>query len=348
MNPATTAPTTATGDGTVSGGAAPPPAPSALRQRLARLPAVTDVALLPIWVVVIIGFSIAAPDTFPTWQTARTVASDEAITAILALALLLPLAAGAFDLSIGGTMGVSIVLVAYFQSHLSIPPAPAIILTLLCGLLIGAFNAFVIVRLRVDSFIATLGMSSILLAAVQWISGGEQIVEGIPTSFTNLGSTQLLGIPLPFYYMLVIAAVLWYVMGYRQTGRFLYATGSNPDAARLAGVRTDRLTVIALLTSSTVASLGGIIFCAKIGSASLDAGPPYLLPAFAAVFLGATQFKARHVNVIGTLIAVYVLATGVKGLQLVGSAFWVNDLFNGLAVIIAVAFAVRATRRKKV
>ena len=309
-----------------------------------KLPPLHNVSLLLLWLALILLFSITQPSTFPTTETARTLASDEAITAMMALSLVLPLAAGVFDLSIGGVMGLCVVLVAYFQSNSHMTPLEAILLTVLCGLAIGAVNGFVVVRLRVDSFIATLAMTSILEAGMQWISGGQEIVTGIPTSFTNLGTNEVVGIPLPFYYMLVIAGVLWYVMSFRQTGRYLYATGSNPEAARLSGVRTDRLKVVALLASAGIASLAGVAFMAKIGSASLDAGTPYLLPAFAAVFLGATQFRARHVNVLGTVIAVYALATGVKGLQLSGAAPWVEDLFNGVALIIAVAFAVRARR----
>lgn len=310
------------------------------------LPPLNNVSLLMVWAAVILLFGITQPETFLTAQTAKAVASDQAITAIMALSLVMPLAAGVFDLSIGSVMGFSVVMVAWFQSTAGMSPAVAIVLTLLCGLLIGTVNALVVVRLGVDSFIATLGMSSILLAAIQWVSGGQQIVTGIPSGFTDLGREQIFGIAMPFWYMIVIAIVLWYLLGYRQTGRYLYATGSNPNAARLAGVRTDRLKAVSLMSSASIAALAGIIFTAKIGSASLEAGPPYLLPAFAAVFLGATQFRSRTFNVLGTLIAVYVLATGVKGLQLSGAPFWVEDLFNGVALIVAVALSVRASRKR--
>lgn len=314
--------------------------------RVVRVLRFHSLSLLLVWALLILLFGLLRPSTFFTAFTFRTVAADQAITAIMALALVIPLAAGVFDLSIGGMMGMSVVLVTWFQSAHQIDPASAIVLTLLAGLLVGAINAVVIVRLGVDSFIATLGMQSILLAAIQWVSGGNQIVTGISEGFKRLGGTKLFGLPLPFYYMLGIAAVLWYVLELRQFGRYLYATGANPEAVRLAGVRTGRLTTVSLLVSATVATLAGIIFAAKIGSASLDAGPPYLLPAFAAVFLGATQFRSRLVNVPGTIIAVYVLATGVKGLQLTGSPFWVEDLFNGLALIVAVALAVQTSRRR--
>jgi ribose transport system permease protein len=298
-----------------------------------------------IWGAIILIFALIVPETFLTVQTARSVAADQAITAIMALAIICPLAAGVFDLSIAGMMGLAIVLVAYLQARAGVGTAPAILLTLLCGAFVGACNAFVVVRLRVDSFIATLGSSSILLAAIQWVTGGEQIFSGIPAGFTNLASKQLFTIPIPFFYMLVLAAVLWYVLDYRQTGRYLYATGSNPDAARLAGVRTDRLRAGSLVASATIASLAGIIFTAKIGSASPDSGGSYLLPAFAGAFLGATQIKSGRFNVPGTLLAVYLLATGVKGLQLAGEPNWVEDVFNGGALILAVAMAGLVERR---
>jgi ribose transport system permease protein len=319
---------------------------TAPRSRGAVSGAVSNVSLLVIWAGLILLFGILEPDTFLTTDTLRTVLADQAITAIMALALIMPIAARQFDLSISGTMGLAIVLVAIFMSHLGITPAAAIAMTVAAGLIIGAVNAFVVVGLRVNSFIATLGTSSILIALQNWVTGGQQITTGIPEGFKDVGRTTILTIPIPFFYMLVIALVLWYVLEYRQVGRYLYATGSNADAARLAGVRTNRLASIALMVSALTATVAGIIFMMRIGSASIDAGTPYLLPAFAAAFLGATQFKEGNVNVPGTLVAVYVLATGVKGVQLLGSPFWVDDLFNGCALIVAVALSVRSGRQR--
>jgi ribose transport system permease protein len=300
---------------------------------------------LLIWAILILFFALKLPDTFFTMSTLRSVASDQAITAIMALALLAPLAAGVFDLSIAGTMGLAIILVAYFQARQGMSPALAIVVTLLIGIGIGILNAIVVVKLRVDSFIGTLGMGSILLAAIEWPTGGEQIFTGIPKSFIDLAGWKLFSIPVPFYYMLVLALAIWYLLGYRQIGRYLYSIGSNPEAARLAGVRTDVLRALALVFSAAVATLAGILFTAKIGSASTDSSGSYLLPAFAGAFLGATQITSGRFNVPGTLLAVYLLATGVKGLQLLGQPSWVNDFFNGSALILAVAMAGFVERR---
>jgi ribose transport system permease protein len=301
---------------------------------------------LVIWAALIVLFGILEPSTFLTTSTLRSVLSDQAITAMMALALLLPLAAGVFDLSIASMMGLAIMLVAEFQSK-GMPWVPSILLVLAIGLLVGAINAGIVIGLGVDSFIATLGTSSILLAIVEAINGGEQITSGISTKFTDIATAEIFTIVLPVFYMLILGAVLWYVMEYRQIGRYMFATGSNPEAARLAGVPIDRYRAIALLVSATVATLAGIIFVAKIGSASPDSGPPYLLPAFAGAFLGATQIKPGRFNVLGTLIAVYLLATGVEGLQLSGAASWIDDAFNGVALILAVALSVRAARSRK-
>lgn len=305
---------------------------------------VSTASLLFIWAGLIVLFGILEPDSFLTLNTLRTVMADQAITAIMALALVVPIASRQFDLSIGGAAGLAVILVGELIVNAGMNPAVSVGITLVIGLIVGMVNGFIVVALRVNSFIATLGMGSILIAMQQAISGGR-VITSIPDSFKSVGRETIFTIPVPFFYMLAIAAVLWYVLDYRQVGRYLYATGSNPDAARLAGVRVNRLAAIGLAISAVVATLAGIIFLMRIGATSLDPGSAYLLPAFAAVFLGATQFKEGNVNVPGTIVAVYVLATGVKGVQLMGSPFWVDDLINGSVLIVAVALAVRSGRQ---
>ncbi|UFS58329.1 ABC transporter permease [Subtercola endophyticus] len=299
-----------------------------------------------ILVALIIIYSILLPSTFPTRQTFVGVAGDQAVTAIVALALIVPLAAGVFDLSVAALLGATVAFVVWLQAH-GFDPVSSIVIAVAAGLVIGIVNAFVVVKLRVNSFIATLGMSSILAAAAYWLTDGRTIVEGIAPSFLTLGRNQLLGVPLPVWYLLVIALVLWYVLEFTSFGRFLYATGANPRASRLAGVRTDRLVVQSLLISALLASVAGVILAAKVGVASPEIGPSYLLPGFAAAFLGSTQIKPGRVNVLGTIVAVYLLAVGVKGLQLLGAENYLSSLFNGIALIVAVALAARSSRQKE-
>jgi ribose transport system permease protein len=319
------------------------PGPGATKRRKINL-GLDRFSGLYVWVAIIVLFAIWIPDLFLTEGNFRIIAGDQAITAMLAIGLIVPLAAGVFDLSIAGVMGFSVAMVSYQLSQ-GISAPIAIFTTLLCGALIGAVNGFVVVKLNVDSFIATLGMSSILLAGTYWVTDGKQITEGFTDGFLDMGSKPFLGLPLPFYYMIIVAAIMYVVLEKTPLGRYLYATGGNRQASRLAGLRVERIMFGALVTSATIAALTGVILAAKLGTAAPDIGPSYLLPAFSAVFLGSTQIRAGRVNVLGTLIAIYLLATGVKGLQLAGAPSYVNDLFNGLALIIAVALAARTARR---
>jgi ribose transport system permease protein len=161
-------------------------------------------------------------------------------------------------------------------------------------------------------------------------------------TFLKFGQINVLGIPVVMYYLVVIGFVVWYVLEWTKVGRQLRATGSNSEAARLSGVRTTHMVWGAFIASGTLAGIGGVIYAAQIGVYSNSFGMPLLFPAFAAVFLGATQFRARP-NVWGTLLAIYVLALGVQGLELATQAgsYWVTPLFSGLALVGAVAFAYR-------
>ncbi|QSE77712.1 ABC transporter permease [Rhodococcus koreensis] len=287
----------------------------------------------------IVLFSVLLPETFPTIRTFRTLIADQAITTILSLGLLVAYRAGAFDLSVAQGLGLAVILVSWLQSSHGLSVPMATLLTVTVGALVGAANGIAIAILKVNSFIATLAMASILEAVIYGVSGGNQIVGGIPQGFLSLGQAQYFGVPVVVIYMAVVAVIVWYVTEQMPVGRRLHAVGSNVEASRLNGIRTARYIFGALVASSILASLAGVIFAAKIGSASLTAGAPYLLPAFAAIFLGSTQVHPGRANVAGTLIAIAMLATGAKGLQLLGVPIWTSSLFNGAVLLAAVSIA---------
>ncbi|MBN9624521.1 MAG: ABC transporter permease, partial [Actinobacteria bacterium] len=214
----------------------------------------------------------------------------------------------------------------------------AIVLTLIAGALIGLGNGLLVTKVMIDSFIATLGVSSVLLALIAWVSSSQQIV-GVGSSLEKLGTTEIFGLTLPVYLMLAIGAGVWYVLERTPLGRRVYATGGNIEAARLAGVRVAAVVVCSLVACAAIASFAGLLVTANLGTGDPTIGPAYLLPAFSAAFLGSTQFRGGRFNVWGTIVAVYVLATGVKGLQLAGAPIWIPDLFNGVALLLAVGLA---------
>jgi ribose transport system permease protein len=319
----------------------PPPTPRSDRgplARVARALSFRNVSALYVGLGFIVLFSLWIPDLFWTSTTWKTLISEQAIVAITAVGLVVPLAAGAYDLSIGMAVGLGSMIVAWLIGDHGTAIGLAILASIVAGCAIGVLNGLMITRFNIDSFIATLAMTSVLTAVVTAISGGEQII-GLPTSFSNIASDELLGITLPVYLMLVVALVVWYVLEHTPPGRRTYATGGNAEAARLTGVRTRLIVVGALIVGSGIAGFAGVLVTARSGASAPDVGAGYLLPAFAAAFLGSTQIRNGQFNVWGTVLAVYVLAVGVKGLQLAGAPVWLPDLFNGVALAVAVGLA---------
>jgi ribose transport system permease protein len=307
-------------------------------QALARALSFRNISAIYIFVAMFVLFSFWVPDTFLQWDTWKALLDSQAVTAILALGLVVTLSAGQFDLAIGTELGFGAILVSWFMIEQGVGVVPAIALTLVAGGLIGVANALLIVKVRLDSFIATLGVSSILLAMIAWVSSSQQIL-GLPEGFQQIASTEFLDLRLPVYICLALAVAISYLLDRTPLGRRIFATGGNIDAARLAGIRVSWVIVGTFVITGVVGAMAGILLAANLGAADPTVGPPYMLPAFSAAFLGSTQFRGGRFNVWGTLVAVVVLATGVKGLQLAGAPIWLPELFNGVALLIAVGMS---------
>lgn len=306
---------------------------------------------LYIWAAFIIVFGALNPNLFLTSKTLHSIAAEQAIVAMLGLAILIPLACGCFDLSIGANINLSAVLVSLLQVSWGLNMWVSIAIALLVGLLIGFINGLIVVVFQVSSFIGTLGVATILVAVQTIVTHNLEPSPVINAAWSNLTQHKLLGFQMVFWYLLILAIVLWWVLEHMPLGRYIYAVGGNPEAARLSGIRTGRYTWISMIMCGGIASLAGVLYASAVGP-SLTFGNSMLLPAFAAAFLGITQIKPGRFNVWGTVIAVYVLATGVRGIQYITSVQWLNDMFNGLALILAVAFAgwrqrARLTRKPK-
>jgi len=292
-----------------------------------------------LWALFIVVFGIWTPDLFLSADTVHSIASDQAIVAMLGIALLIPLAAGAYDLSIGANINLAAVLVAILQTKNGWGMWSSIVVAVAVGALIGILNGFIVVVLKVSSFIATLGMATIIGAVMTIVTNQSQPLPPTASAWLKLTQQKVFGFQVVVLYLVVLALVVWWALEHTPAGRYIYAVGGNPEAARLSGVQVGKWTWLCLIASGTISGLAGVLYSSLSGP-SLTFGASLLLPAFAAAFLGSTQLKPGRFNVWGTLIAVYVLATGVKGLQFVTSAQWLNDMFNGVALITAVAFAI--------
>ena len=322
-------------------GAEPVPATATVTDprgaRLARALAVDRIGAVYVWLAIVIVFSIWSPDTFPQVATAKQVVDSYAVTGLAALAITVPLCAGVFDLSFAAVITLTGVATARLVAD-GMGIVPAVALGLLLGLGMGVVNGIVVVVMKIDSFIGTLATGLLMGALVTMITHDTPVSDPVLFgNFSKIGQTSYEGITLPVLYMTAVAIAIWYLLEHTATGRRLYATGFNPDAARLAGVRVQRLRFGALLCSGFLSGACGIVLASTLSSGSPTAGAPYLLPAFAAAFLGATQLKHGRFNAWGTVIAVLLLGTGITGLQLSGAAPWARDLFVGIVLIASLA-----------
>ena len=305
--------------------------------RWVSLLAFDKVGAVYVWLAIIVVFSVWVPETFPNLTTAKQILNANAITGLAALSVTIPLAARVFDLSFALNMTLCGVAVAHFVVD-GVPLPLAVLLGVLIGLLVGLINATVVVGMKIDSFIATLATGSLIQALITLVTNDTPISDAkLAGGFSKIGQTTIGGITLPVFYFAIVAVGIWYLLEHTATGRRLYATGFNADAARLAGVRIDRLRFASLVISGGLAGATGIILASTLGSGSPTAGTPYLLPAFAAAFLGATQLKHGRFNAGGTIIAVLLLGTGVTGLALANAPQWAGDMFVGVVLIAALA-----------
>jgi ribose transport system permease protein len=320
------------------------PTPGARAQQIADLS--NRYGLLVLFVLVAALFSLLKPDTFPTLDNAQTIASTQAVIALLALAAVPPLIAGQFDVSIGFQLGLSQTLCAGLMIKNGWPALPAAAAGISSCLAIGLANGLLVTRLRLNSFIATLGVGTVVLGLTQLYGKDETISGPLPSSFTDLGQNHVLEVPLPFVYVAVVTAFLWLAMEYTSWGRECHATGGNPRAALLAGVRTDRVTLQCFVLAGVLSGIAGVVSVTVLGAAAPTVGLGALLPAYAAAFLGATAFRPGRFNSLGTMVGIYLLATGVTGLQSLGAQFYVEQLFYGGALLIALCASALVERRR--
>jgi ribose transport system permease protein len=304
-------------------------------------------ALVGVWIAEIVVFSALKPDTFATSSNFAAILGSQAVLVVLTCGLLIPLTTGDFDLSITGVLALSQMMIGILNTRHGVSVYVCIVLVLLMGALVGLINGAFVVIFGVDSFIVTLGTGTFLSGVVLWISNSETFA-GISSQLTGpVVVDRFLGVPLAFYYGLALVIVLWYFLEYTSLGRQLLFVGRSRSVARLSGLRVGRLRWGALVASGVIAAAAGVLYAGTTGAADPVSGAGFLLPAFAAAFLGATSIVPGRFNPWGSFIAVYFLVTGITGLTLFGLESWLQDMFYGGALVLAVTFSQIARRREE-
>jgi ribose transport system permease protein len=304
---------------------------------------------VPIFLVVLVILFSVLPTVGPLFRSAanvQNILANQSVTGLIALAMIIPLVCGYFDLSVAAVAGLSNVLMATLCGTLGLPIGIALVASVAAGGLAGVVNGVLVARFRLNGFIVTLGTYTLIGGVLTLWTGGQTISVGLPPELGNWGSQQFLGIAQPFWLLLVVALVVWFVLMQTPFGRRLEAIGSNESAARLAGIRVDRALFLTFVMSGLLAGVAGVLLTSRAGGADATGGPAFLFPALAAVFLGQTAIRPGRYNVWGTMFGVFLVAVAVAGLTLLGTQAWVQPVFNGLALVASVAVSTAMGRAR--
>ncbi len=313
-------------------------------QKLFRL--LPTYGLVILTVALIILFSLLLPNTFPTLLNLRSIISDKAIILLLSLGVMIPMSAGRIDLTVGYGIVLWHILAISLQTLFGLHWLVAVLIVLALGALMGMLNGLLVEVAKIDSFIATLGTGTVLYALALWHTGGRQIVGVLPRDFYGLSTTMVFGLPITGFYVIAIALAMWVIYEYLPLGRYLYAIGASPKAAALNGIPVRKYVISTFIASGLLTALAGVLLASKLRIGQASVGLEFLLPALVGAFLGSTTIKPGRVNVWGTMIGIIILAVGISGIQQFGGSFWVEPMFNGVTLIVAIGIAGYAQRRK--
>ncbi|MFE4835239.1 ABC transporter permease [Arthrobacter sp. NPDC056691] len=296
--------------------------------------------LVAFFVLLLIVFAFVNPQ-FLSQANVRSILLSASVIGILAVGQTVVILTGGFDLSVAKMAVVSGLILALTASN----PAIAILAALGFAAVVGSINGTLIAKAKVNPFVVTLGMMTILTSVALLVNNGGQISD-IPQWILSLTSGQVLGFPSIIFWFVAIAVVLHLVMAYSRFGRHVYAVGGNPEASRLAGVKVDRVLTSAYVLAAVCAGVAGILLTSRLQTASPVALPGAELDAIAAVIIGGTRLSGGFGSIPRTVLGVLILSALSSGLVLLGVAAYWQDLVKGAVIILAVAVDVLFNRRK--
>ena len=304
-------------------------------------------SVIGVWILFVILYAILVPDTFLTAGAFRTIFGSQQSLVFLTASLLCTIIVGEFvDMSVASNFGLAATLVTVLNVNHGVNVWVAAVIAIAATTVVGLVNALLIVKVGVNTIVVTLGMGTFLLGIGLWLSN-LMPVSGLPSEFAQIALFEILGLPLSFYIGLVLMLGFAYVLTFTPLGRNMRFVGENREVSRLAGVRVTRVRMGAFIFAGLIAGIGGVISAAGTGGFDPASSQAYLLPMFAATFLGTAVLFPGRFNPIGTLIAIYFLATGVLGLQLLGATSWVSSVFYGGVLVIAVTLSTILNKKSR-
>jgi ribose transport system permease protein len=303
------------------------------------------VAVIAVWGLLIVFYGVKEPDLFLTQGTFHTIFGSQLALVFLTAALLCTICVGEFvDLSVASVFCLSAVVLSVLNVQHGWNVWLASLAAVVVGMAVGAVNGLLTVYVGVNTIVVTLGMGTFLLGVSLWMTDLLP-VSGLPIEFSDISLHTFGGLPAGFYEGLALMLVFAYVLHLTPLGLHMRFVGANREVARLSGVRVNRIRFGAFVTAGAICGVGAVLSAAAIGGFDPNVSQIYLLPTFAATFLGTAVLFPGRFNPLGTWVAIYFLATGILGLQLMGVPAWVSQVFYGGVLVVAVTISTVLHRR---
>jgi ribose transport system permease protein len=343
------------GDATVGGGtsttreaaeataaaAIPPPRPRVRVKTLGDIAGRESGGLI-VLLVAVGALTLASPE-FLTGNNLANLARQVAIFGILAIGQLVVILTGGIDLSVGSILGLAGAVTAQLLVS-GVPIVPAILIGVVVGGVLGIANGVLVTRFKLPPFIATLGMLGIARGIVLVITDANTI-QGLPDGFQTVANGTVLGIPNLLIVFAIITAIAWFVLNRTVFGRYVYAVGSNPEAARLAGVPVAMVTTAVYVISGVLAAVGGVLLTSRLGAGVPTAGTGFELQAIAACVIGGASLSGARGSAIGAACGALIIGVLNNGGNLLAINAFYLQIAIGALVLVAVGFDQMNTRK---
>jgi simple sugar transport system permease protein len=318
---------------------------------------VVKYGFIAVTVILFLYFALTEP-AFASSSSLFSMLKFASVTAILGLGVTFTMVVGGLDLSIGATAGLGVQLAAMAMVFYNLDGTTAVVAVLVGGVVVGLLNALLIVVCKIPDLLATLGMMFVIQGAKlipvsgQSVSSGMVLRDGsvapgrFTAGFLKIDRGFIGPVPLPVVIMLVLVLICWFFLSRTTWGRIMYAVGSNPEAARLSGVRVGLYRGLAYVISGLFASIGGLILVSRIGQGDVNAGASSLLEAVAVALVGTSVFGLAKPNAWGTLLGALLISTVLTGLTMKGLQYYHQDTAKGIVLIVALLISFTISRRK--
>jgi len=308
-------------------------------------------AICGVLVVMIIVASIGSPYFLDTYNL-QSLMRDVATVGMIGIAQSLLLLVGELDLSVGKIATLCGILAGMMMVDAKINPWIALMIGLLLGLLFGFINGMIITKLRLNSMVATIGMQGVYGGINLVLTKGKAITN-IPENITVLGKGNIGAIPVPFVFCLIVLVVILFLVYKTKTGRYIYAVGNSREAAKILGIRVDRIRVMIYSIVGMISALAGLLYVCRLGSAQSTLGESWPMNSIAASVIGGVSLNGGIGNPAGALIGAAIISIISNMIVLFGvNAYW-QQAVSGVVVVLAISFSsiteiIRENRQRKI